>query len=211
MSVHESRQDCNRLSLTEGMLDPDPIRQFHEWFEAATLSEIPEPNAMVLATASPAGRPSARIVLLRGYDERGFVFFTNYESRKGRELAANPHAALVFHWHDLERQVRVEGPVVQISAEESDSYFQGRPVGSRLGAWASRQSEVIADREILGARMRALELQYADREIPRPEYWGGYRVVPTIIEFWQGRPSRLHDRLRYSRSDRGWLIERLSP
>ncbi len=211
MSVHESRQDYNRLSLTEGELDPDPIRQFHRWFEAATLSEIPEPNAMVLATASPAGRPSARIVLLRGYDERGFVFFTNYESRKGRELDANPHAALVFHWHDLERQIRVEGPVVRSSAEESDAYFQSRPAGSRLGAWASRQSEVIADREILEARIRALELEYADRPIPRPEHWGGYRVVPTVIEFWQGRPSRLHDRLRYTRSEGGWLIERLSP
>ena len=211
MSVHESRKDYNRLSLSEGELDPDPIRQFHRWFEEATLSEIAEPNVMVLATASADGRPSARIVLLRGYDARGFAFFTNYESRKGRELEANPHAALVFHWHDLERQVRIEGAVARVSAEESDSYFQGRPAGSRLGAWASRQSEVIADREILGARMRALELQYADREIPRPEYWGGYRVVPTVIEFWQGRPSRLHDRLRYSRSDRGWLIERLSP
>jgi len=211
LSVHESRKDYNRLSLGEGELDPDPIRQFHQWFEEATLSEIPEPNAMVLATASPDARPSARIVLLRGYDERGFVFFTNYESRKGRELDANPHAALVFHWHDLERQVRVEGPVVRSSAEESDAYFQSRPAGSRLGAWASRQSEVIADREILEARIRALELQYADGQIPRPEHWGGYRVVPTVLEFWQGRPSRLHDRLRYTRSEGGWLIERLSP
>ncbi|MGO8902081.1 MAG: pyridoxamine 5'-phosphate oxidase [Isosphaeraceae bacterium] len=211
MSVHESRKDYNRLSLGEGELDPDPIRQFHQWFEEATLSEIPEPNAMVLATASPDARPSARIVLLRGYDERGFVFFTNYESRKGRELDANPHAALVFHWHDLERQIRVEGPVVRSSAEESDAYFQSRPAGSRLGAWASRQSEVIADREILEARIRALELEYANRPIPRPEHWGGYRVVPTVIEFWQGRPSRLHDRLRYTRSEGGWLIERLSP
>jgi pyridoxamine 5'-phosphate oxidase len=199
------------LSLTEGELDSDPIRQFHRWFEAATLSEIPEPNAIVLATASPDARPSARIVLLRGYDERGFVFFTNYESRKGRELDANPHAALVFHWHELERQVRVEGPVMRVSVEESDAYFQSRPAGSRLGAWASRQSEVIADRETLEARIRAFELQYAGGPIPRPEHWGGYRVVPTVIEFWQGRPSRLHDRLRYTRSEDGWLIERLSP
>ena len=132
MSVHESRKDYNRLSLSEGELDPDPIRQFHRWFEEATLSEIAEPNVMVLATASADGRPSARIVLLRGYDERGFAFFTNYESRKGRELEANPHAALVFHWHDLERQVRIEGAVARVSAEESDSYFQGRPAGSRL-------------------------------------------------------------------------------
>ena len=204
-------KDYNRLSLSEGELDTDPIRQFHQWFEEATLSEIPEPNAMVLATASPDARPSVRIVLLRGYDERGFVFFTNYESRKGRELDANPRAALAFHWHDLERQIRVEGPVVRISAEESDAYFQSRPASSRLGAWASRQSEVIANREILEARIRALELQYADRQILRPEHWGGYRVVPTVIEFWQGRPSRLHDRLRYTRSEGGWLIERLSP
>ncbi len=211
MNVHGSRQDFNRLSLTEGELDPDPIRQFHCWFEAATSSAIPEPNAMVLATAAADGRPSARVVLLRGYDDRGFVFFTNYDSRKGRELAANPHAALVFHWHDLERQVRVEGAVAQVTLEESDAYFQSRPASSRLGAWASRQSEVIAGREILEGRVRALELQYADSQIPRPEHWGGYRVVPTVLEFWQGRPSRLHDRLRYTRCEGGWLIERLAP
>jgi pyridoxamine 5'-phosphate oxidase len=199
------------MSLTEGELDPDPVRQFHRWIEEATLSEVPEPNAMALATATPEGRPSARIVLLRGYDERGFAFFTNYESRKGRELDANPHAALVFHWHDLDRQVRVEGRVERVSAEESDTYFQSRPACSRLGAWASRQSEVIPDRTVLEARNRALELQYPGGQIPRPEHWGGYRVVPAVIEFWQGRPSRLHDRLRYTRSDRGWLIERLSP
>jgi len=199
------------MSLTEGELDPDPVRQFHRWIEEATLSEVAEPNAMALATATPEGRPSARIVLLRGYDERGFAFFTNYESRKGRELDANPHAALVFHWHDLERQVRVEGRVERVSAEESDTYFQSRPAGSRLGAWASRQSEVLPDRTVLEARNRALEIQYPDGQIPRPEHWGGYRVVPAVIEFWQGRPSRLHDRLRYTRSDRGWLVERLSP
>jgi pyridoxamine 5'-phosphate oxidase len=208
---HESRREYSRMSLTEGELDPDPVRQFHRWIEEATLSEVPEPNAMALATATPEGRPSARIVLLRGYDERGFAFFTNYESRKGRELDANPHAALVFHWHDLDRQVRVEGRVERVSAEESDTYFQSRPACSRLGAWASRQSEVIPDRTVLEARNRALELQYPGGQIPRPEHWGGYRVVPAVIEFWQGRPSRLHDRLRYTRSDRGWLIERLSP
>ena len=211
MSVHESRKDYNRLSLNEAELDPDPIRQFHRWFEEATLSEIPEPNAMTLATATPDGRPSARIVLLRGYDERGFVFFTNYESRKGRELDSNPHAALVFHWHDLERQVRIEGPVERISAEESDAYFQSRPAGSRLGAWASRQSDVIPDRAVPGSPHSALELQYPDGQIPRPEHWGGYRVVPTVVEFWQGRPSRLHDRLRYRRENGAWVIERLSP
>jgi pyridoxamine 5'-phosphate oxidase len=211
LGVHESRREYSRMRLTEGELDPDPVRQFHRWIEEATLSEVPEPNAMALATATPEGRPSARIVLLRGYDERGFAFFTNYESRKGRELDANPHAALVFHWHDLDRQVRVEGRVERVSAEESDTYFQSRPACSRLGAWASRQSEVIPDRTVLEARNRALELQYPGGQIPRPEHWGGYRVVPAVIEFWQGRPSRLHDRLRYTRSDRGWLIERLSP
>jgi pyridoxamine 5'-phosphate oxidase len=211
LSIHETQKNYNHKRLTEEELDPDPIRQFHRWFEEATLSKIAEPNSMVLATASADGLPSARIVLLRGYDERGFVFFTNYESRKGRELEANPHAALVFHWHELDRQVRVEGPVAQVSAQESDTYFQSRPAGSRLGAWASRQSEVIADRESLEARFGALEIQYADGHVPRPEHWGGYRVFPTVIEFWQGRPNRLHDRLRYTRSEGDWLIERLAP
>ena len=206
-----SRRASNCLSLTEGELDPDPIRQLQRGFEDATLSQSPEPNAMTLATAGPDGRPSARIVLLRGYDVRGFVFFTNYESRKGRELEANPHAALVFHWQDLERQIRIEGPVERTSAEKSDAYSETRPVGSRMGAWASRQSEVIADRKTLEDRVRALELEYPDGQVRRPAYWGGYRVIPTVIEFWQGRPSRLHDRLCYTRSAHGWLIERLSP
>ena len=190
---------------------PTRSGSFSAGSKTATLSEIPEPNAMTLATAGPDGRPSARIVLLRGYDARGFVFFTNYESRKGRELEANPHAALVFHWHDLERQIRIEGPVERTSAEESDAYFETRPVGSRMGAWASRQSEVIADRKTLEDRVRALELEYPDGQVRRPDYWGGYRVIPSVIEFWQGRPSRLHDRLRYTRSAHGWFIERLSP
>ena len=211
MSIHDARTDYSRLSLSETDVDSDPIRQFHRWFEDATLAEIPEPNAMALATATPDGRPSARIVLLRGYNERGFTFFTNYESRKGRELEVNPRAALVFHWHDLERQVRIEGKVERVSAAESDAYFQSRPAGSRLGAWASNQSEVIPDRADLEARTRELERQYPDGLIARPDYWGGYRVVPEIIEFWQGRPSRLHDRLRYIRRDESWVIERLSP
>ncbi len=211
LSVQDSRKDYSRFRLEETELDPDPIGQFHRWFEEATLCEVPEPNAMTLATASAAGQPSARIVLLRGYDARGFVFFSNYDSRKGKDLRVNPQAALVFHWHDLERQVRIEGMVERTAPAESDAYFLGRPAGSRLGAWASRQSEVIAGREVLEQRVRDLELEFADGPIPRPENWGGYRLVPSVLEFWQGRPSRLHDRLRYTRAAGRWVIDRLSP
>ena len=212
MTNPAERKDYARFSLREENVDPDPIRQFTRWFDEATTSAVAEPDAMTLATCTSDGRPSARIVLLRGVDERGFAFFTNYESRKARELDNNPYAALVFFWHDLERQVRVEGRVERVSADESDEYFHGRPASSRIGAWASPQSEVIPSRESLEVRFGDQENRFADEAIPRPPHWGGYRLVPDTVEFWQGRPSRLHDRLRYSRRQQGgWLIERLAP
>ncbi|HEX5502405.1 MAG TPA: pyridoxamine 5'-phosphate oxidase [Thermomicrobiales bacterium] len=198
--------------LGERDVAPDPFVQFDRWFEDAVAAGGPEPTAMTVATATRDGRPSARMVLLKGVDERGFVFYTNFESRKGDELAENPRAALLFHWPRLQRQVRVTGAVTRVSPEESDAYYRSRARGSRLGAWASRQSRVIADRAALEADLARVEAVYPGEDIPRPPFWGGFRVTPETFEFWQSRTSRLHDRLRYTRqSDGRWLIERLSP
>lgn len=212
MSIADLRQEYMFRGLDESDLDPDPFVQFRSWFDQAVAAQVPEPNAMTLATAGADCRPSARLVLLKGFDASGFVFYTNYESRKARELAANPWAALVFFWPQLARQVRIEGRVEPVAPHESDAYFHSRPRGSQLGAWASHQSQVISSRAVLDQRMQELVAAYQARPVPRPPYWGGYRLAPTMVEFWQGRPNRLHDRLRYRRlEDGGWLIERLAP
>ena len=206
------RKEYTRAGLTEAEADPDPIEQFRKWFDEALAADLHEPNAMTLATAVPDGRPSARVVLLKGYDERGFVFYTSYEGRKSRELEENPRCALVFYWSELERQIRIEGRAGRVSEEESDAYYESRPRGSRLSAWASAQSRPVEDRGALEKRLWELEAEYEGREIPRPPFWGGYRVEPEAIEFWQGRENRLHDRLLYRRlSDGGWRMERLQP
>jgi pyridoxamine 5'-phosphate oxidase len=192
-------------------LNPDPMVQFGQWFEEAKRAGIEEPHAMTLATSDDAGRPSARVVLLKGFDEAGFVFFTNYLSRKGRELEVNPHVALVFYWEPLGRQVRIVGRASQLPAEASDAYFATRPFGAQIAAWASRQSEPLPDRETLDRRFDDLQQTYEGKEVPRPEGWGGYLVTLDEIEFWESRPNRLHDRFRYRRLEDGWKIERLSP
>jgi pyridoxamine 5'-phosphate oxidase len=211
-SIADLRKDYTLENLSENQIDPNPFIQFKTWFNQATMAQLPEPNAMTLATSTAQGEPSARMVLLKDFDARGFVLFTNYNSQKGQELTANPHAALVFWWAELERQVRIVGNVEKISPEESDRYFEMRPANSRLGAWASNQSEVIPGREVLEDKLQELQDKYENREVPRPPHWGGFRVVPQEIEFWQGRSNRLHDRLLYTRlDDEIWKIERLSP
>lgn len=208
----DSNTEYELTELTESNVDPNPFKQFETWFKQAEDAGSKMPNAMTLATATRDSVPSARMVLLKGFDERGFVFFTNYESRKGKELQENPIAALNFYWSVLDRQVRVTGHTAKTSREESEEYFHTRPVDSQLGAWASKQSQVISSREVLEERMRQLMSEYDGKQIPLPPYWGGIRLSPISIEFWQNRAGRLHDRLRYARQDNdSWLIERLSP
>ena len=211
MSLADLRRDYTLASLDVTEVDADPIAQFARWLDDATRAEIVEPNAMTLATASANGCPSARIVLLKEVTPRGFVFYTDYRSRKGEEIEANPRAALVFLWKELERQVRVEGRVERVSHEESAAYFCSRPLGSRVGAWASVQSAVIPTREWLETAVRQATARYPGDDVPLPPHWGGYRVLPEALEFWQGRSNRLHDRVRYRAAAGGWTLERLSP
>ena len=210
--ISSLRRSYSRQSLNEADVLPDPLGQFARWFEEAVQSELPEPNAMTLATANRSGRPSARTVLLKGVDAEGFVFYTNYESRKGNDLADNPQAALLFTWLELERQIRIEGAVEKISPEQSLAYFQSRPLGSQIGAWASPQSQIISDRNVLENRSAQLQEQYAGADaLPLPPFWGGYLLRPDRLEFWQGRESRLHDRIDYVLENGHWNIQRLAP
>jgi pyridoxamine 5'-phosphate oxidase len=213
MSIDAIRENYDYPPFTEKDAHQDPIEQFRIWFDQAWRSDTRQPNAMTLATCSQAGVPSARTVLLKGFDPNGFVFFTNYQSDKANDLDDNPLAALVFYWPQLSRTVRITGAVEKVTRKESDEYFASRPRDSQLGAWASDQSSVIHSRDVLQARFNELKKQYAGRDVPTPPHWGGYRVRPSSIEFWQGQSSRLHDRLRYARDDRngGWTIQRLAP
>ena len=209
--IHSLRVDYKHEPLTEESLKSDPIAQFRLWFEEARASGIPEPNAMTLGTADRSGRVSCRTVLLKAYDDRGFVFFTNYGSRKAQQISENPRAALLFPWVALARQIEIAGPVEKISAAESLAYFMSRPIGSRLGAWVSDQSQIISSRSVLLTKFEDLKNKFADGEIPKPDFWGGYRVIPETIEFWQGGGDRLHDRFLYTQKNRTWSHVRLSP
>lgn len=211
MSVADLRKEYRLASLGEHDVDADPIVQFQHWFHEAQEAKVAEPNAMTLATCTPDAYPSARMVLLKGVDARGFVFFTDYRSRKGQEITDNPHAALCFWWHELERQVRIVGAVQRITRDESVAYFTSRPYGARVGAWVSHQSSVLADRASLDARVEEMLATFRSGEVPLPDHWGGFRVLPDELEFWQGRESRLHDRIAYVRESGRWVRRRLSP
>lgn len=205
------RQSYTKADLTEATIRPDPTDQFDDWFQQALAAGVPEPNAMTLATATADGFPSARIVLLKSFDRKGYVFYTNYTSRKAEELAGNPRAALLFFWPELERQVRIEGRVEKVTTAESVKYFLSRPYGSQIGAWVSPQSSVITTRSLLEQKWDDMKRKFQEGKVPLPDFWGGYRVIPSSVEFWQGRPNRLHDRLRFRQSDGQWILERLAP
>ena len=210
-SLHQMRQEYAAGSLNETNMPHNPMEVFNVWLDFAINSGLTEPNAMTVATATADGKPSARVVLLKEVNDNGFVFFTNYMSRKGRELIVNPEVAIVFDWHNLERQVRVEGRAEKLSAEESEAYFNERPEDAKIGAWASPQSKIVKDREELEKHLEEIEEQFEDMPVHRPSHWGGYLIRPSVIEFWQGRPSRMHDRIVYYKTEEGWTMHRLAP